>query len=356
MSKDEIYRTHLPQERYWVDHQPFLFSRGYMLRPRYRPGWVASWTQAGAKFDPELNNVHDFEDSVENGRPNVLDAIRISDGSKVVLKRVHTWTAEIGIALYLNSPELRQDSHNRTFRLLDVIPLSDDDDFAILVMPFLRKFNRPKFCNLHEITEAMRQFLQGLKFMHTYNIAHRDACAGNMMMDATRVIPGGHHFSAPWSKDGVADLYWRARSSVSPVNYYFIDFGLSDYCPAGPENTRVVGVFGQDKTVPELSKTIPYNPFKVDIYQLGNVFNALVKKYPGMAPHFGPLATSMTQRSPDERPTSSQALAHFEIICSHLTATDLASRLERHFPTTGFISDSNAEEPISGDVEMLKTR
>ena len=27
----------------WRDRQPFLLQRGYVLRPRYHPGWVASW-------------------------------------------------------------------------------------------------------------------------------------------------------------------------------------------------------------------------------------------------------------------------------------------------------------------------
>ena len=31
-------------ELYWVARQPFFESRGYQLRPRYRPGWVKSWT------------------------------------------------------------------------------------------------------------------------------------------------------------------------------------------------------------------------------------------------------------------------------------------------------------------------
>ena len=31
------------EERYWRDRQEFLESRGYMLRPRFRPGWVPSW-------------------------------------------------------------------------------------------------------------------------------------------------------------------------------------------------------------------------------------------------------------------------------------------------------------------------
>lgn len=42
-------------ERWWVRRQPFLEERGYMLRPRYRPGWVASW-------QAEVDDYHDYED------------------------------------------------------------------------------------------------------------------------------------------------------------------------------------------------------------------------------------------------------------------------------------------------------
>jgi hypothetical protein len=30
-------------EIWWRDHQEWLDGRGYMLRPRYRPGWTPSW-------------------------------------------------------------------------------------------------------------------------------------------------------------------------------------------------------------------------------------------------------------------------------------------------------------------------
>jgi hypothetical protein len=32
-----------PAERFWIALQPWLASCGYILRPRYRPGWVPSW-------------------------------------------------------------------------------------------------------------------------------------------------------------------------------------------------------------------------------------------------------------------------------------------------------------------------
>lgn len=30
-------------EEFWRDHYDWLKDRGYLLRPRYNPGWVASW-------------------------------------------------------------------------------------------------------------------------------------------------------------------------------------------------------------------------------------------------------------------------------------------------------------------------
>ena len=33
-----------PGELYWRDHYDWLQQRGYMLRPRYKPDWIPSWT------------------------------------------------------------------------------------------------------------------------------------------------------------------------------------------------------------------------------------------------------------------------------------------------------------------------
>lgn len=34
----------------WRDRYAFLLDRGFLLRPRYRPGWTPSWV--GTKLDP----------------------------------------------------------------------------------------------------------------------------------------------------------------------------------------------------------------------------------------------------------------------------------------------------------------
>ena len=55
------------------------------------------------------------------------------------------------------------------------------------------------------------------------------------------------------------------------VKYYFIDYGISSYFPAGSKRELVLGIAGHDQDVPELSNNVPYNPFKVDIFTIGNV-------------------------------------------------------------------------------------
>lgn len=40
-----------PAERQWVHVQPWLQSKGYMLRPRFRPGWKPSWSEGASLYD-----------------------------------------------------------------------------------------------------------------------------------------------------------------------------------------------------------------------------------------------------------------------------------------------------------------
>lgn len=92
-------------------------------------------------------------------------------------------------------------------------------------------------------------------------------------MDADALYPQGFH---PVLQSKVRDFSRRAwpysRTSASgPVGYYFADFGISVRIPPG-EPRNVLGEIGADRDVPELSDTIPYDPFKVDIFVLGNVF------------------------------------------------------------------------------------
>jgi len=130
--------------------------------------------------------------------------------------------------------------------------------------------------------------------MHEHNISHgygllmqcrqhtdpmfSDACLLNLMMEESRVVPKGSHFKFSSSHDGVnLNLTWRHRCTVAPVPYFYIDFGLSRWHPNGHESAKALGVVGQLKDIPELSATVPYNPFKLDICQLGRTILEVIE-------------------------------------------------------------------------------
>lgn len=54
------------------------------------------------------------------------------------------------------------------------------------------------------------------------------------------------------------------------VRYYYVDFGMSTrFLPGEPR--LVTGQLGRDREAPELSDTVPYDPFKVDVFIIGNL-------------------------------------------------------------------------------------
>ena len=91
-------------------------------------------------------------------------------------------------------------------------------------------------------------------------------------MDGTSMYPLGFH---PVLDNALHDVSTPApvipRSMVG-VKYYFIDYGISSYFPPGSQEGLVLGTDGRDQDVPELSDDVPYDPFKVDIFSIGNVF------------------------------------------------------------------------------------
>lgn len=73
------------------------------------------------------------------------------------------------------------------------------------------------------------------------------------------------------------------RRDVSSVRYYFIDFGLSSRFDGVGIPRLVTGDRAQDREIPELSLIVPYDPFAVDIFTLGNVYKRnLIQVYLGI--------------------------------------------------------------------------
>ncbi|KAJ6468967.1 hypothetical protein DFH09DRAFT_1058880, partial [Mycena vulgaris] len=255
-------------EKEWAFYQPFLEDHGYMLRPRYRPGWVPGMLKSGQQ-------PWKVEDSTA-AFGIVLDATRVSDGVQVVLKIVKMASTEEAIATFLTE---EPGAEKHTLPVLEVIPMYDAPERGFLVMPCMRQCDdAPFFATVREFTEFVEQVLEGLVFLHGKNIAHRDICAMNIVVDPSHMVPGGSHFLQPfYAANGVDFLVkytgdnsvphiMKSRTEAGSLHYYYIDFGLSVHFPSFEARALVTGEVGRHrKHIPEISETVPYDPFKVDV-------------------------------------------------------------------------------------------
>ncbi|KZV68674.1 hypothetical protein PENSPDRAFT_652984 [Peniophora sp. CONT] len=299
---DELFAKLFPVEVAWRDRQVFLQSRGYMLRPRLRPDWVPSWRTTNV-------SVFDAEDSFAlPERKHLVDATRIDDGKLVYIKRVVTGDQESTILNLLNALNKRDDPRNHAVPVLDQFQDDVDPSISYIVMPFLRPLHRPPPETVGDCIDFVTQFLEGLVFQHEMGVAHRDCSPKNLLMDASALYPNGHH---PTKLDFTPDY----RKVVRPlprakhgVRYYYVDFGISSHIPSGSPSSLVTGIFGRNQKVPELSDTVPYDPFKVDIFSMGQVFEQTFTDTYANVKFLNSLIKSMTALDPAARPTATEAL------------------------------------------------
>ncbi len=93
------------------------------------------------------------------------------------------------------------------------------------------------------------------------------------MLDGTPLYPKGFHPSAKiLLPSGQLSAKPHRRADVPSVRYYITDYGISSHFPDTSTPCLVTGLDAQDRDVPELSDDVPYNPFAVDIFTLGNVY------------------------------------------------------------------------------------
>ncbi|KAF8265698.1 hypothetical protein EI94DRAFT_1702283 [Lactarius quietus] len=245
----------------------------------------------------------------EDGQPTLLragmDATRIIDRKPVMLKKVlpEEGPHELSIARYFSSNELRDDSRNHCVPLLDLIDTANTKlDKKLMVMPFLRPFNHPRFQTFGEFVAFFMQICEGLQFMHQRNVAHRDCTVNNIMFDPSKMYPNGY----------------RSRNVVD-------------------EPLR-----GGDRTAPEHGRGGRCNPFPTDIYYIGNLVREQflmvgltylhlftgtdrpLQKCNGFE-FMQELVDAMTDESPEQRPTIEEVIERFDRIRDSLSSIKLRS-------------------------------
>ncbi|KAJ7143407.1 hypothetical protein C8R43DRAFT_1109089 [Mycena crocata] len=351
-------------EKYWVDHHDWLKESGYLLRPRFRPGWVPSWVN-----DPRKNAVF-CEDSWPP-RGYVIDAVCVSDGSNVLLKKikndVHPHEVEIGKLF----TDLGPSPSNHCIPILRVLQPPDDDNISIIVMPLLRKYDSPRFDTIGEAVEFFRQMFEAsshlgynscttttlrigksltLSIPAAAKIPFRDGNSNNILMDGQHLYPRGfhpdvaHQHLKPTSYLPTSSRAAHYTRTERPVKYYFIDFGLSRHYDSIENPPMEDIIVGGDKSPPE--HAIPdqdtADPFATDIYYIGNVIrtefldgNKELFLYPRLGFEFmRPLVNDMVQSELTMRPKIDEVVARFEEIRKRLSSTTLRSRVvgQREFP------------------------
>ncbi|KAI0773703.1 kinase-like domain-containing protein [Fomes fomentarius] len=292
----------LSRELLWRDRQKFLQAHGYMLRPRYIAGWIPSWKSYQEVYEAE-------------------DHVRGPDGKLVMLKRVPADSQELRVCSRLTSQELRNDPRNHCVPVLDVFTDAQDPGMAYIIMPFLRHIDDPGFDTVGSILTCVDELLRGLVFLHEKHVAHRDCTYMNIMMDATAMYPQGFHPTAPHvlpTQVTTAPVVPRSRVHVI---YYYVGFSIST-CSSPDDTTKLfTGTKGLDRQVPEPSNKDPYDPFKGDIFMLGNMFRTSIlqlqkthlTKYSNVDSLL-PLVEKMLSQTPAERPSANEALKQFRDI------------------------------------------
>ncbi|KAJ3964280.1 hypothetical protein EV361DRAFT_812323 [Lentinula raphanica] len=164
-------------------------EHGYMLRPRYRPGWKPAYNPK------KVLEAMPFEDGQPMIHSDVMDALRMSDSLVVAFKRVKL--SEARIATLFSNDINNLHPRNHCVRLLEVLPVPNEDDKKILVMVWMRPVMNPRFRTVGEAIQFFTEMIEGLQYMHENNVAHRDCSINNMAMDANSMYPRPFHPMKP---------------------------------------------------------------------------------------------------------------------------------------------------------------
>ncbi|KAG7447073.1 uncharacterized protein BT62DRAFT_1075791 [Guyanagaster necrorhizus] len=210
--------------------------------------------------------------------PLILDAVRMKDKAKVVLRVTRTDTDELAMP--------KQSFTTRRF----IAGLNLSMHFVNFWRhEYLSPYNHPcsNFC------------LKGLNFMHSLNIAHTDVSLLDFLMDSSKVCLKGYHYADPTMYDGV---HWSLP--------------IRPRCHVAPENAEANRPFECSvKTSPQLSLGLPCNPFKLDVYNAGATSFELCETYHGLD-DFRPLLLDIMSEDPFATPDMAEALRRLDELVS----------------------------------------
>ncbi|KAJ7242390.1 kinase-like domain-containing protein [Mycena haematopus] len=314
-------------ELFWYNRREWLKDSGYLLRARYQDGWVRPWKEPidALRHEQYQSWMH----------PTVMDATVIADGSFVVMKRIQLQapSEELDIAAWFSAEPQRSDPANHCVPILRVLSDPKEPGWAIIVMPLLREYDKPRFDTVGEVVEFFKQIFEGIQFMHKHNIAHRDCSFPNILMDGASLYRTPFH---PITQDRKRDYSGKVHPSLTrtqhPVKYYITDFGLSRRYKPEERPPLEPTARGGDKTAPEMVLDA-CDPFPTDVYYLGNsIQRHFLEDYNVDTRKLGfefmqPLVKDMIHTDPSQRPSMDEVVQRFSEIARGLSSWKLRSRV-----------------------------
>ncbi|KAJ7646819.1 kinase-like domain-containing protein [Roridomyces roridus] len=278
------------------------------------------------------SGVHDSQFST------VADAIRISDGTRVLIKKSEPDRAYFHEAQMFRtfcSDPLASEPVNRCIRLIEILFVPDEPRFDLIVMPFYYDWDLVPFLTTGEAVEFFSQIFEGLRFLHNKQVWHGDVKCNNILMDASPLFVKEVN---PWRPQLTRDLrrLTRFRNRLRhPVKYYIIDFDLSGVHDPSKGPPRTLPGYGGTRGVPEFDYDQLCNPFAVDVYCLGSLIAGYFTE--GENYNFGHvkkrgfqfmqrLVADMMNNDPAKRPSMNEVVSRFSDIKAGLSWWQLRSR------------------------------
>ncbi|PIL28181.1 hypothetical protein GSI_09718 [Ganoderma sinense ZZ0214-1] len=304
-------RHYEPVEAIWKVLEPFFAERGYTLW-QHRDFFMTAVSRGGAvsngfmyatphrayeKLSGSIQRVLSYE-----YRNALTRAARTPDGRDVVFRVLaigEEGREHVDLLKTLARGTYSLISANHTLPLLELIEL---DDITFGVFPKVafscsELYHGWAESSVGDILEMIAQCLEALVFLHTCGIAHRDAFKDNFVIQ--------------WVPESLRIDY---DSPSSRPRVYMIDFELAirfpldspkeaRMCVGRPSGGSLPGPSGRPMP-PEVLSGEPYDPFKLDVWQLGNS----ISDFKSTIPEIDKVLVSMVDPDPTSRPTAYEAM------------------------------------------------
>nr|GAT53903.1 NADH-cytochrome B5 reductase [Mycena chlorophos] len=311
---DEEWDRYLDHKRRWCRWQPLIESKGYKIADDLNPDRVDTFKERpkGPVEEPLY--------------PHLLVGTRMWDKRPVMLKLSRTDLWEATIFEHLASIP---DPDNHTIPFYDLITPPEEPtseyQWCIIITPRLTDCRNSHLRTVRDLVDFVTQVVEGVCFMHRYNVAHTDVARTNIVWDERPNVPD-HVRVEP---DSLL-LRWFKKKPPVVRKYWFIDFGLACSFSSYESRGLVKGLCGQHRNIPELSEEVAYDPFPLDIRQIGEMLNRdYLALYKG-AQFLVPWVARLRHDDPTQRPTATQALAELQHLTSSLSEEKLSSRIYKH--------------------------